>query len=42
LKKNGDSFGADEEESFVSYDMQRGTELEPIVFANQEGVERIE
>jgi putative phage-type endonuclease len=26
-------FGADEEESFVSYDMQRGTELEPIAFA---------
>jgi hypothetical protein len=26
------SFGADEEESFVSYDMQRGTELEPIAF----------
>jgi len=26
-------FGADEEESFVSFDMQRGTELEPIAFA---------
>ena len=25
-------FGADEEESFVSFDMQRGTELEPIAF----------
>ena len=26
-------FGADEEESFISFDMQRGTELEPIAFA---------
>ena len=25
-------FGADEEDSFVSYDMQRGTDLEPIAF----------
>lgn len=35
-------FGADEEESFVSYDMQRGTELEPIAFAKFKELKELE
>jgi len=35
-------FGADEDESFVSYDMQRGTELEPIAFAKFKELKELE
>lgn len=35
-------FGADEEEGFTSFDMQRGTQLEPIAFAKFKDLKELE